>query len=67
MSRKRVRDAMKRMMLDPEVLAFFKKAGQSGGRVGGKIAASHMTQEQRTERAKKAASARWAKKRRGGK
>ena len=38
------------------------KAFQIVGARGGKIAASNMTPEQRSERAKKAAAARWPKK-----
>ena len=48
---------------NPEFLAFFQKAGRKGGLLGGKISASHMTPEQRSARAKKAAETRWAKRR----
>lgn len=37
--------------------------GQSGGRVGGKARAAKLTAEERTEIARKAAQARWKKKR----
>jgi len=44
-------------------LEFFRKAGSRGGKkggvAGGKAAARSMTAEQRTQRAKKAAAARW--------
>jgi hypothetical protein len=38
--------------------------GRRGGLKGGKARAAKMTQEERTESARKAAKARWAKKRR---
>ena len=37
---------------------FFKQAGKRGGKLGGKKAAENMTPEERSERAKKAVSAR---------
>jgi hypothetical protein len=42
---------------------YFQIVGKMGGAKGGQKAASNMTAEQRTERAKKAAEARWSKKR----
>jgi hypothetical protein len=41
---------------------YFSKMGKKGGSKGGITAAAGMTPRQRTERAKMAAAARWAKK-----
>jgi len=46
----------------PEVRAFFQAAGARGGKVGGKLRTAAMTPEQRRESARKAARARWSKK-----
>ena len=43
--------------LPPEVLQWFREQGRRGGEIGGKVAASNMTPEQRVERAKKASVA----------
>jgi hypothetical protein len=48
--------------LPPEVLEFFRKQGSKGGKIGGKRSLETMTPEQRSERARKAAAAREAKK-----
>ena len=45
--------------LPKDVLEYFRKQGAKGGKIGGKKAASTMTAKQRSERAKKAALARW--------
>jgi hypothetical protein len=50
-----------RAKLNAEALAFFRKQGAKGGKIGGKIAASGMTPKQRKARAQKAAAARWGK------
>jgi uncharacterized protein YdaU (DUF1376 family) len=42
--------------LPPEVLAFFKKQGSIGGKIGGKRSLETMTPKERTARAKKAAA-----------
>jgi hypothetical protein len=47
--------------LSPEALEFFRRQGAKGGKIGGKKAAANMTQEQRSERARKAVAAREAK------
>ena len=39
--------------------------GRKGGKLGGKIRAEKMTAEQRSESARKAVQARWAKKKKG--
>jgi hypothetical protein len=43
--------------LPPDVLAFFKKEGAKGGRIGGRRAMETMTPAQRVARAKKASAA----------
>jgi hypothetical protein len=48
-----------RRKLPAEALEFFRKQGKKGGSLGGKKAASSMSPEQRQERARKAAAARW--------
>jgi hypothetical protein len=47
--------------LPPEVLAFFKKQGAKGGKIGGALRAERMTQEERSESARKAVLVRWSK------
>jgi hypothetical protein len=42
--------------LPPDVIAFFKKQGSRGGKIGGKRSLETMTPEERTTRAKKAAA-----------
>jgi hypothetical protein len=49
------------MKLPKEILEQFKTAGSAGGRIGGKIAASNMTPEQRRARSQKALAVRWGK------
>jgi hypothetical protein len=58
----------KKRTLDPQLLKAFRepnllKAFQDLGRVGGKARAKNLTAEKRHEIAKKAAAARWKKKR----
>jgi hypothetical protein len=48
--------------IPPEVLEYFVRMGRAGGRIGGKVRAANMTDEQRSEGARKASQARWAKK-----
>ena len=43
--------------LPPDVLAFFKKQGAKGGRIGGRRSLETMTPAQRVARAKKASAA----------
>jgi hypothetical protein len=47
--------------LPPQVLAFFKKHGAAGGKIGGAIRAENMTAEERSEAARKAVLVRWEK------
>jgi hypothetical protein len=44
-----------------EVRAYFVEMGRQGGKIGGSVRASNMTPEQRTESARNAVLARWAK------
>ena len=47
--------------LPPDVLAYFVRMGKKGGASGGRARAERMTMEQRSEAARKAVQARWAK------
>jgi hypothetical protein len=47
--------------LPPEVLAYFAEMGSRGGKKGGPARAAAMTKEERSESARKAVQARWAK------
>jgi hypothetical protein len=47
--------------LPPQVLAFFKQHGATGGKIGGVARAENMTAEQRSEAARKAVLVRWEK------
>ncbi|HXM40056.1 MAG TPA: hypothetical protein VN924_02325 [Bryobacteraceae bacterium] len=53
---------MPRKKLPPDALAFFVKMGKRGGATGGHTRAANMTQEQRSESARNAVTARWARK-----
>jgi len=44
-----------------DIRDYFVRMGRKGGRIGGKIRAERLTQEQRSESARKAVQARWAK------
>ena len=48
--------------LPPDIRDFFVKMGRKGGKLGGSVRAANMTAEQRSESARKAVQARWAKK-----
>jgi len=52
---------MPRKKLPPEILDFFKKQGAKGGKKGGAARAANMTPEQRSQAAREAVRARWAK------
>jgi hypothetical protein len=43
------------------VKEFFVKMGRKGGKIGGKARAANLTDEQRSEAARRAVNARWAK------
>jgi hypothetical protein len=47
--------------MPPEVMKYLQDTGREYGRKGGEVRASRLTPEQRSEIAKKAARARWAK------
>jgi hypothetical protein len=47
--------------IPPEVLEYFVRMGRAGGRIGGNVRAANMTDEQRSEGARKASQARWAR------
>lgn len=51
--------------LPQDVLQYFVKMGQKGGLIGGRIRAQKLTPEQRSESARKAVLARWAKSKQG--
>jgi hypothetical protein len=44
-----------------ELSQYFSKIGRKGGQKGGAVRASRMTEEERSESARKAVQARWAK------
>ncbi len=56
---------MPKKRLPAEALEFFRKAGSKGGKLGTKARMEKLTQEQRTELARKAAAARWKSKAKG--
>jgi hypothetical protein len=43
-------------------MAYFKRMGRKGGKIGGKLRAEKLSPERRREIAQKAIAARWAKK-----
>jgi hypothetical protein len=49
--------------MNEELRKYFQAVGKMGGAEGGRQAALNMTAKQRKKRAKKAAEARWSKKR----
>jgi hypothetical protein len=59
--------AKKRINVTPEMIeAVMKEMGRRGGKAGGEKSSANMTPEQRTERARRAAQARWGKPGKGG-
>jgi hypothetical protein len=48
-----------KIIVSQELHEFFKRIGKKGGKVGGHAAAKALTAEQRRERARRAALARW--------
>jgi hypothetical protein len=50
---------MAKKRLPPAIRDYFKKKGAEGGKIGGRKRMEGMTEEQRSELAKKAAAARW--------
>ena len=61
----RIMRGMAKKTLPPDVRDFFVKMGRKGGKLGGSVRAANMTAEQRSESARKAVQARWAKKKAG--
>jgi hypothetical protein len=53
---------MPRHKIAAETLAYFKRMGRKGGKIGGRARADSLTPERRKEIAQKAIAARWAKK-----
>lgn len=51
----------RKQKLPPEVLEYFVRMGHKGGALGGQTRAANMTAEQRSEGARKASQARWAR------
>ena len=58
---------MPKKRLPADVRDFFVKEGMKGGRLGGKARAAKLTAEERSESARKAVKARWAKHRKSEK
>jgi hypothetical protein len=58
-------DGMATQKFPAEIQAYFVKMGSRGGKLGGKIRADKLSQERRTEIARNASVARWAKKKKG--
>ena len=54
-----------RKKLPPDIREYFSKMGKKGGPKGGHARAAKLTPEQRSESARKAVQARWAKKKAG--
>ncbi len=52
---------MAKKKMPPELLEYFRKQGRKGGKIGGATRAANMTDEQRSEGARKASQARWAR------
>jgi hypothetical protein len=54
-------------MVKVDLSEYMRRIGRKGGKIGGKARLSKLTPEQRSDIARNAAKARWAKKPRGGK
>jgi hypothetical protein len=52
---------MPKKKLPPEIRDYFVRMGKKGGALGGQARAANMTDEQRSESARNAVTARWAK------
>jgi hypothetical protein len=52
---------MRKKKMPPEILEYFKKQGRQGGLIGGHARAAKLTDTQRSEGARKASQARWAR------
>jgi hypothetical protein len=51
----------KQNKMPPEARAYFVRMGRKGGALGGHMRAANMTAEERSEGARKASQARWAR------
>lgn len=58
---------MSKAKLSAEFREYFAALGRKGGKLGGAARAANMTPEQLSESARKAVTARWAKKKRASK
>lgn len=54
---------MGKKAVSAELSEYFAKIGKKGGQKGGAVRAARMSEEERSESARKAVQARWAKKR----
>lgn len=54
-------DIVRRKKIPPDIRAYFAEMGRQGGVLGGKARAQKMTAEERSESARRAVQARWAK------
>ena len=52
---------MGKRKLPDDIREYFAKMGRKGGRLGGKARAANLTDKERSEAARKAVQARWAK------
>ena len=52
---------MPRHKIAAETMAYFKRMGRKGGKIGGRLRADSLSPERRREIAQKAIAARWAK------
>jgi hypothetical protein len=52
---------MSKKRLPPDIREFFVKEGRKGGLLGGKARATKLTAKERSESARRAAKARWAR------
>jgi hypothetical protein len=61
----RILCGMPRHKMPDAVKEYFVRMGRKGGKLGGKARAANLTDEERSESARKAVLARWAKTKRG--
>jgi hypothetical protein len=57
---------MPKKILPPEIRDYFVKMGKRGGKIGGKARAEKMSAEERSQSARLAVQARWAKAKKEG-
>lgn len=56
-----MRKPLPEKQLSTEIREFFQRIGSKGGKKGGKVRAGRLTPKQRSDSARAAANARWAK------